>query len=214
MSSLFSDFSQKIISYLPNLFAGIVLIGVGWLLSWFVKRVVYQLCVILRLERYLQRFSRGTTNRADVRHGLYNFIGSIAFLIVFLIFLNDALSTMKLEIFSDLLEDALRFLPKLIIGAVIFGVGWFLARRVALAVQKVLTRENIPRSTLIAKFVKAALIIFFSAMALTALDIAKQIVIIAFTTTFVTLGVLTIVLTMLSGKEMISKLLDALGEKR
>ena len=38
LQDLFGGVGQNIINYLPNLFAGILLVAVGWLIGWFVKR--------------------------------------------------------------------------------------------------------------------------------------------------------------------------------
>lgn len=214
VQNLFTGLVDKFTAYLPNLLAGIVLVLVGWALGWFVKRVIVQFSVILRLERFLIRsrwskdFSRG-----DVRYGFYNFIGNIGFLIVFLIFLNAALSAWKLNILSDLLGKGIVFLPKIIIALLIFGIGWLIATSVEKASLKALRREDIPGSSLIARFINAVMLLFFSAMALVELNIARQIVIIGFSTIIITLGALTIVLTLVSGKEFVKKIQNSLEEE-
>jgi hypothetical protein len=49
-------------------------------------------------------------------------------------------------------------------------------------------------------------LLFFSAMALVELEIAQQIVIIGFATIFITLGLVTVVIFFVGGKEFIRKL--------
>ena len=104
------------------------------------------------------------------------------------------------------------FIPKLLIALVIFGFGWLLAGWIATSIQRALTREDVPRATLIARFAKSGVMLFFSAMALTELDIAREIVIIGFSVTIITLGVLAIVMTTLGGKRFVSKMLESLEE--
>lgn len=214
VQNLFTGLADKFTAYLPNLLAGIVLVLVGWALGWFVKRVIVQFSVILRLERFLirsrwsQDFSRG-----DVRYGFYNFLGNIGFVIVFLILLNAALSAWKLNILSDLLGKGIVFLPRIIIALLIFGIGWLIAASVEKASLKALRREDIPGSSLIARFINAVMLLFFSAMALVELNIARQIVIIGFSTIIITLGALTIVLTLVSGKEFVKKIQNSLEEE-
>jgi len=214
VQNLFTGLADKFTAYLPNLLAGIVLVLVGWALGWFVKRVIVQFSVILRLERFLirsrwsQDFSRG-----DVRYGFYNFLGNIGFLIVFLILLSAALSAWKLNILSDLLGKGIVFLPRIIIALLIFGIGWLIAASVEKASLKALRREDIPGSSLIARFINAVMLLFFSAMALVELNIARQIVIIGFSTIIITLGALTVVLTLVSGKEFVKKIQNSLEEE-
>ena len=95
---------EKIIGYLPNLFAGILLVVIGWFLGWFLKRIIIRVAVLLRLERILTRIRWGEDfSKADVRYGFYNFLGNIVAFIIFMIFLDNAFRTWKLMVLSDLL---------------------------------------------------------------------------------------------------------------
>jgi hypothetical protein len=195
LRDLFLNLIDKIVAYLPNLLAGFVLIGVGWFFGWLAKRIVIQLAIILKLQHILIRFNWGEDfSKADIRHGFYNILGDIAFLAVFLVFLNAALSAWQLTILSNLLEKGILLIPKIIIALFIFITGVVIASLVAKAMLVTLTRENIPRPSLIARFAKAIIIITFSAMALIELDIAKQVILIGFATIFITLGILTVVI--------------------
>lgn len=119
----------------------------------------------------------------------------------------------RLTILSDLLGKEILFLPKLIIAFIVFGLGWLISYWAAKAILKALRREEIPRATLIARFSKTMLLLFFSAMALTELDIAREIVIIGFATIFITLGLLTVVIAVVGGKNLLKKIGESLEEK-
>lgn len=209
----FLQLLDDFIGYLPNFLAGILLVMVGWFLGWFVKRILVQLSIVLRLERFLLR-SRWEQDfsKADVRYGLYNFIGNVGFIIIFLIFVSTALSTWKLTILSDLLGKGILFLPRLIIALIVFGIGWLISTGASRAVYKALRREEIPRAMLMTRMVKAVLLLFFSAMAMVEIDIAQEIVIIGFATIIITLALLTIVITAVGGKEFINKISDSIEE--
>ncbi len=214
LQELFTNLGKNFIDYMPNLLGGIILVAVGWFLGWLAKRFIIQIAVILRLERFLVSFRWGKDfDKADIRYGLYNYLGNIAFFIIFIIFFNDALSTWKLSIFSNVLEKAILYVPKIFISSIIFGIGWLISLWTSRAVQRALKRENIPRSTLISRFTKSVIILFFSAMALVELDIAREIVIIGFATIFITLGVFTIVIAFIGGKDFVKKLQETLGEE-
>ncbi|HUU27972.1 MAG TPA: hypothetical protein VM123_09180 [archaeon] len=203
----FLGLADNIIAYLPNLFAGIILVLFGLLLGWFIKRLLVRLSIVLRLERFLVR-SRWTQDfsKADVRYGVYNFIGNIGFLFIFLLFFNSALSAWKLEILSALLGRGINFLPHLIVSLFTFGVGWLIASWSEKGALKVLRREDIPRSSLISRFIKIVLLLFFSAMALVELNVAHEVVIIGFASIFITLCALTIVITAVGGKAFVDKI--------
>jgi len=214
IKQLFIPTVEKIIGYLPNLFAGLILIGLGWFLGWLVKRVVVQMCILFKLDRLLRRFRWGQAlSKADVRYAAYDTIGNFAFFAFFLIFLHSGLSVMNLTVLSDLLEGGVFFLPRLIVSLSILGIGWLIAGWVAGAIQKALIKEDIPRATLLARFSKMVLLLFFSAMALTELNVAREIVIIGFTTMIVTLGILVVVFAAGAGKTLVGTLFKTFDEK-
>jgi hypothetical protein len=210
----FVGLADSLLAYLPNFIGGIVLIVIGVLAGWLIKRLLVQFSIILRIDRFSKRTRfEAEISKADVRYGLYNLIGNIGFVIVFLIFLDNALLTWKLKILSDLLSKGILFLPKVIIAVVIFGLGWLLASWVQISVLKSLHREEIPRAPLISKFIKSILLIFFSAISLVELDVAREIIIIGFSTIFVTLGIITVVFTAAGSKIFLKKLEDSFGKE-
>ena len=213
LEKVFYGVTEKLIAYLPNLVAGIVLVGIGWFLGWLAKRIIMQVLAVLRFDRYFSRFKWGAgLAKADVRFAFLESVGNAAFVIVFLILLNTSLQALQLTALSSVLDHGVAFIPKLIIAVIIFGFGWLLGGWIALSIQRALTKEEVPRATLIARFAKSGVMLFFSAMALTELDIAREIVIIGFSVTIITLGILAIVMTTIGGKRFVSKMLDSLEE--
>jgi hypothetical protein len=213
LQKVFSNFAQKLVEYLPNLIAGIVLIAIGWLLGWLSKRIVVQVMVLLRLDRLFRRFRWGTSlQKADVRYPFYEFVGDGAFIIVFLVFLNSSLEALQLTVLSNMIERGVTFIPRLFIAAVICGFGWLLAGWASGAIQRALIKEDVPRATLVARFTKIVGILFFSAMALAELDLAREIVVIGFTVVMVTLGLLVVIMTAHGGKRYVEKFLETLEE--
>jgi hypothetical protein len=214
LSTLFIDLANKFVGLIPKLFAGMALLFLGFLVAWFVKRLVIQLSIALRLERFLIKFRWGKTfSKADVRYGFYNFLGNIFFFFILLAFIDLSLIAWDLKFLSDLLGEAISLFPRIIAAAVILGIGWFIALWAANGLVRVLLRENIKRATAIALYARIALVVFFSAMSLVVLDIANGIVTIGFTTIFITLGVIAIVLTVMQGKAVFDKKNGNEGDK-
>jgi hypothetical protein len=202
----FFDFGKEIISYLPNLLGGFLLLAIGWFVGWLAKRIIVQLLIAFRLERLFTRVRwRQTLSKADIRYALFGFIGNILFFVIFLIFLYTALDAMKLTVLSSLIQNGVLFIPKLIVALIIFGLGWIIAGRVSNSVYNALGKENVPNYSLISRFVRFAILLFFSAMALAEIEIAVEIVIIGFTTIFITLAIIAVVFATVGGKSYMSK---------
>lgn len=207
ISDQFISLADSIVAYLPSLLAGIIILLIGWLAGWFIKRLLVQISLLIRIDRFLTR-SRWADDfsKADVRHGVYNFIGNIGYTLVFLLFLDNALIAWKLTMLSDLLGKGINYLPKIIIAVVIFGFGWLLAFWAERSVELALYREEIPRASLISKFVKMIILLFFAAIALVELELAQIIVIIGFATILITISVISIILTAIGGKGFVERI--------
>lgn len=209
LQSPFLDFGKQIINYLPNLLAGLILLLIGWFVGWLAKRIMIQLLVVLRFEKLFIRLQwRRALSKADIRYAVYNLIGNVIFFIVFLIFLNSALDAMRLTVLSNLIQQGVIFIPKLIVALFIFGTGWIVAGRVSNSVYISLLKEDVIQYSLISRFVKFIAILFFAAMALVEIDIAPQVVIIGFTTIMITLGIIAIAMVIWGGKSSLSNLMN------
>ena len=206
LPTLFLDLANQFVGLIPKLLAGMAMLFLGFLAAWFVKRLVIQLSIALRLERFLIKLSWGKAfSKADVRHGFYNFIGNIFYFFLLLAFIDLTFIAWDLKFLSDLLGEAISLFPRIVAAAIILGIGWFLALWAANGLVGVLLRENIKRATAIALYARIVLVVLFTAMALVELDVANGIVTIGFTTIFITLGVIAIVLVALHGKALFRK---------
>jgi Mechanosensitive ion channel, conserved TM helix len=201
---LFLDYGNRFVGYLPKLFLGILLLGMGWFLAWVAKRIIVQLCVILKMEYFLTRFAWGRDfSKADLRFGFYNLLGNVAFIIVFLVFLDFTLITWDLPFLSNLLADGILVFPRVAAALILFGVGWLIALQASRALRGVLWRGDIPFAPMISNYVRIVIILFFVGMALAQLNIAREIVVIGFAVVFITMGGIAVVLTAILGKKLL-----------
>lgn len=205
LESILNRMYDQVIGYLPNLFAALVLAGIGWALGWLAKRIVVQMLTVLRFDRFVRNFAWGQSLvKADVRFAIYDAIGSLMFLIVFLILFSESLEALRLPVLSAFLSGVVKSVPTFVIALLLLGLGWVVAGWLSTIIQRALAREEVPRATLIARFAKAVIILFFSAMALTELNIAREIVVIGFAVTMVTLGGMAVVMTAHATRKWVS----------
>jgi Mechanosensitive ion channel, conserved TM helix len=213
LEDVFARFLDQVIEYLPSLAGGLLLVIIGGAVAWFVKRVIIQVCTMLRLGRLLGRFrwAEGLT-KADVRASLYNVLGNVGGVVVFLVFLDAAFTTMRLTVVSAVLEGTVFLFPRIVAALAIFGLGWLVSFWASLAVRRALRREAVPRATLVAAFTRAMVLLLFAAMAVAELNIAREVVIIGFTVIYVTLGTLTVIVTVAAARVVIPRLLGGSSE--
>ncbi|MGB8342253.1 MAG: hypothetical protein WCE51_11740 [Chthoniobacterales bacterium] len=183
------DVLAHLTAYLPTLFAGIIVLLIGVVVAWIVAKLTVRILVFLRLDRVLTRMGWGRAlEKGDVRHSLFGLLGTVAGVLLFLVFLENAVVIWKLTVLSKLLESLVLLIPQLIAAGVVVLVGWGLAAGVSRAVQRTLVQEEFERARLTGRIVFAVILALAVAIALVELKIAETIVSGAFLIAFGTLG--------------------------
>ncbi len=210
-----AEFSQRFTDYAPTLAAGVVVLALGVAVGWVAKRVVIRILILLRLDRLGGRVAwRAAFGKGDVRAALYNLLGTIAMVVVIVVFLDNALQIWGLTVLSRMLETGITYLPNLALAAFIVGIGLFLANTTARRVEDALEEEEAPYARLAGKLLKAALLAVVGALALWQLNFAREIVLSAFLIGFGAIGVAFAVAVGLGSARAIQRGWETLFERR
>jgi hypothetical protein len=179
------DVVSNITDYLPTLLAGLTVLALGAFAAWVVAKLTVRVLILLRLDRVIVRFAWGRAlEKGDVRHSLFGLVGTVLGSLTFLVFLENAIVLWKLSVLSQLLERLILLIPELLLAAITLLVGWAVAAAVSRAVQRTLYQEEFGRARLVAKLVRAVILVVTCTIALVELDIAVTIVSGAFLITF------------------------------
>ncbi len=189
-SGALAEFVRRVTEYLPTLAAGLLVVALGVVVGWVVKRLVVRILTWLRLDRLAGRVGwRAAMGKGDVRAALYELVGNIAFIIVVLIFLDNALQILGLLVLSRLLDSVVFYLPNLGVVAAIAVAGLVIANVLSQRLEDALEEEEIEHARLIAKLLKGALYAIVGALVLWQLGFARQIVLASFLIMFGAVGV-------------------------
>lgn len=209
------EFTNRVSEYLPTLAGGLIVVALGAALAWLVKRSVVRLLVWLRLDRLASKSGwRSAFGKGDVRAALSEGIGTAAGIMVFLLFLDNALHIWGLTVLSELLAQLLEFLPNLVLVAFIVGVGVLMANSLAERVEEALDEEDFAHPRLIGKIFKGTLLSVVGAVALWQLDLARQIVLAAFLIAFGAIGVAFALAVGLGSSKGMQRAWERLFEKK
>lgn len=174
-----------LVGYLPTLIAGLLVLLLGVVVAWIAARILVRTLVFMRLDRVLGRLGWGRAlEKGDVRHSLFELLGTGFGLLVFLVFFDNAVTIWNLTVLSRLLERLVLLVPQLLTAALILLVGGGVAAAVSRAVQRALHQEEFGRAQLVARIVRAAIMVVAAAIALVQLEIAVGIVTGAFLIVF------------------------------
>jgi hypothetical protein len=206
---------SNIVAYLPSLLAGVVVLLLGAAVAWLAAKVVVRLLIWLRLDRIARRLGwSGGLEKGDVRHALFDLVGTLVGALVFLIFLDNALVIWRLTVLSRLLERIVFLVPELLLAVVILLAGWVISAAVANATRRALYEEEVERAGLIARILRAAILVLAATMALVQLDVAAHIITYAFLVTFGTLGVSFVLAFGLGSRRAVEAMWDGVLERR
>ena len=179
------DVLKNVGAYLPTLMAGLIVMVLGAVVAWFVSKLTVRLLIFLRIDRVIVRLGWGRAlEKGDVRHSLFGLIGTMLGLVIFLVFLDNAIVIWKLTVLSQMLEKFVFMIPQLIVAIIIVSAGWAIANTASRSVQRTLYQEEIGRARLVARIVYGTILIVTCAIALVELELAVTIVTGAFLIVF------------------------------
>jgi Mechanosensitive ion channel, conserved TM helix len=203
------DVLQKLVAFLPNLLAGIIVFAVGIAVAWLVKILVVRIFRLLKLDAAFAR--SGLTDalqRMAVKDTPAKLIGRMFFWLVAAVFFVLSLSVMRIPVVDSLLERFLIYLPNIFVALIIMAIGDLLGNFAGRAALIASVNAGVRISALLSRGVKAFIILFAFAMALEQLGIGRSTVIAAFTIVF---GGTVLALALafgLGGQDVARKLLE------
>jgi hypothetical protein len=126
-----SEMLRVLLSYVPNVAAAAISIGLGWVVARILRQVVRSLLVGVNLDRGVERVGLAPTLGA-VR--LSALVGTIVYFVVWIPFIIAGLDALKIEAISrpaiNALETLLGWVPKGLGGAVLLILAWAVSRLV------------------------------------------------------------------------------------
>jgi uncharacterized membrane protein (DUF485 family) len=209
------DALATIVAFLPDLLSGLLVLLAGLVVAWLAARVVVRVLTWLRLHRVVERFRWGRAlGKGDVRHALYSLVGGLVAAFTFLVFLNRALALWQLTVLSRLLERLVLLVPDLLLAGLILLVGAGLAAVAARSVRRGLFEEGLLRATLVARIVRAAILVLTFAVALIQLNIAPQLILWAFLIAFGSMALTIILAVGLGSRRAVESIWDGVLARR
>lgn len=135
-------------AFLNILKAGLILL-VAWVLATLVKKGIQMLGNKVDFNRFGEKAGITTTGEQTTKWT--DTVANIAYYLIFLLFLPAVLNALGIDglsgPFEDMLSSFINFIPKLVSAAIVFAIGFFLAKLVRNLVEKFLHSVGIDRFT-------------------------------------------------------------------
>lgn len=194
-------------AFLPNLLAFIVILIIGYIVAKIVKTLVAKGLQKLGIDQRLR--DSGASKYVDaVSPGASpsNAIATVVFWLIFLFFFVAAIGALKIPAVTTFMNQVLAYLPNVIAAIFIFVVAALLAGAVAAAVARVM--GDTPTGKVVATVLPALIMVIALFMILEQLQIAEQIVRIAFGATMFALALGLALAFGLGGRPIAQKMLE------
>jgi len=211
----FHEMWVKIVAYLPNLAAGLLILILGFAVCWLVQRVTARVVLLLRLDRAFRNFrwARGL-ELADARYAIARMVGNVAAVLLFFVFLQNAFVVWGLDVLGQLIGRLVFYLPHLVVGSLVMLVGSVVVAIVANRVREGLAVEGFERAGLVGRLTHWALMVVVTAFALEELGIAPRTVQATVKIGLGTLGVVAALAVGLGSKDAVAAMWASILGKR
>ena len=194
-------------AFLPNLLGFLVLLIIGFIVAKVVAGIVRKILEKVGVDKHLQgagqhnyveRFMPG----ASVSNG----VGRVVFWLVFIFFFFAAVGALKIPAVTTFMNQVLAYLPNIIVAIGIFVVAALVAGAVAGAVTKLM--GDTPTGKIVATVVPSLVMVIALFMILEQLQIAPEIVRIAFGATMFAIALGLALAFGLGGRSVAQRLLE------
>ncbi len=173
----FSQALSTLFSFIPKLIGAVIILLIGWIVGRLVGNLVTKALRAIRFDQVAERAEIGPFLRnAGVRADAASVIGSLAKWFIYLVFWQAAASVLGFPQITQILNEILAFIPRIVLALVILLVGALAANLLARVVQGSLGTARVGDAGVLAAVARYGVLAFAVVAALSQLDIAPAIV--------------------------------------
>jgi hypothetical protein len=176
---------ENFITFFPNLLAMIVIVGLGFLVAWLVRRGMLRVLKALNFDSWADRMGlTAVLRKGDLWTKPAIAASSLVFWLIMIIAIMAGLSALKVRAVDTLVNQFFLYLPRAFSAVLILVFGYVIAGFIGRAVLIAAVNSGYNYAKLLAEAVRLLLTVLILAMALEQLKVAPGIVIAAFSITF------------------------------
>lgn len=211
VSNAVTDSLVRVLNYIPNVIAAIVVILIGVIVAWAVKTVIVKGLSFVKLKKYTDSVGLGKVFTEKVEFA--ELVGDIAKWTIIIVFLIPALEILQIPQIGSVLESIIAYVPNVIVAIVSVMLGIVIADIVSRVIRSTAVTVGTKNADLLADLAKWAIIIFVTLGALQQLDILPQLI------STLTIGVMAFLVIAggvafgLGGKDAAAGLVASMGKK-
>jgi len=208
VTGAWSAFATKVGAFLPDLFAALIILIVGWVLCNIGQRLVVRLLRACQFDRLADRsgINRGL-ELGGIRQSSTEILGLLVFWFFFLFVVGLTLETVGLTGATETLNTIYLYVPKVVAAIVVLILGLYLASFLETVSRTSCANAGLRQADAIGRIVYYATVAFIVAAILQILEIAAEIVMWAFVLVFGSVCLALALAFGLGGRDVAARLL-------
>ncbi len=210
VNNIIQPFWQSFVSFLPDLFGGLLILIIGLVVANLLKGILLTLFAFLKLERLFQQSKAVEKGEVKLWEEV---IAEIVRWTVVILFLIPTLQVWGLSEAITVLNQVLFYIPNVIVAVVIGFVGLISSNLVANVVRRTIKTLGSATANTLAVFTKSVIVFFTILVVLNQLGVAQDIIRILFTGIIGMLALAGGLAFGLGGKDIARDLLSELTKK-
>lgn len=204
-----------LVATLPQVIIGLLLIIVGWFVAKAVRWVVTKFLRLVKLDEGLEKIRiREYMEKVNLKMPPSRILAQLAYYSVILIFFVGAAEVFGWKVVSEKIADIIAYIPRLIAGMVILGVGLYIAGWVRTGIRTAGTSFGIPSARILSNIAFFVLVIIITLTSLEQIGVNIDLI---KANIFILIGGVVLAFGIgygLGSKDMVANLLAAFYSKR
>ena len=207
------QFLNEIARAVPRIIGFLLILLIGWLIAKFLKGLIIKVLKMAKLGYLTEKSGvEDFLKKGGVKTTAVDIIGGLFYWIIMLIVIMTALNSLQLTSAKELFNQIILFIPNIIVSVIILLLGLYAAKIVSKSIAVALNNMDDKFVSIIEKITYYAIIVLTVFIVLSQLNIAQEIVTIAF---LLILGAICLAFGLafgLGGKEFAADILKRLGK--
>ncbi len=200
---------------LGNLIIGLILLLIGLLIAKLLQYVVVYVLKVIQLDKGAQKIKlTPILQKGDLKKAPSDLLGALVYWIVIVITIFSVPSVLGLRGVEGLLFDVLKYVPKVIVAALVLAVAIFLAGLLASIVLVIANNVGLSNSKTLARIIQYAVVIFGFVTALGHLGIDSNLIVASFNVVVMAVGLAFAIAFGLGCKDMAADFLSNLFKNK
>lgn len=181
----FRNFSERVLSFLPNLLQAMAVLVAGFVVAAVVRFVLRKLLPVFGLDHHAEQSGvMDLMKKGGITASFSVLVANLVYWLLVIMFLMISIGTMNLPQLDRLLSEFFLYLPNIFVAIIIAFIGYMLSNFLAKAVLVSSVNAGLSMSGVLSKATRVIVMFMAATMVLEQLGIGHGTVLIFFSITF------------------------------